>query len=182
MRILILLFVLLFSRGLAALSQGIPGQSGKVDTVALNGPAQPLFFVDSVRVDCATGSSFQPNEIATMTVFRDSNATRLAGNDAKNGLIYIISKTFARSHYWKYFSSRSAAYKKAAPDLQKESAIVYILDGKVVKEHSESDLFDVNDENFRDLKVIDGKMLKDEYGVSDKMVGVVIRTKPKEKK
>ena len=140
---------------------------------------EPVFFLDSIRVNSGVQKAYEPSEIAFISVYKDSNAIRLAGKEGTNGVIYIITKSFAREHYWSYFQSRSSEYQTKVPDLKSESGIAYILDGNVVTKDQESALFIINDDNFLELKVIDRGMLKKTYNISDKPIGIVIKTKLK---
>ncbi|OJW59597.1 MAG: hypothetical protein BGO55_21665 [Sphingobacteriales bacterium 50-39] len=114
---------------------------------------EPAFFLDSIRVNSGVLKSYSPSEIAFISVYKDSNAIRLAGKDGVNGAVYIITKSFAREHYWKYFQSRSAEYRKLAPDLKSEFRLVYVLNDKTLTKDQEADLFEINDSNFLKLKI-----------------------------
>jgi len=87
----------------------------------------------------------------------------------------------ADSH-WNYFISKSADYLKIVPTPQSESSVVYILNDKVLKTNFEGDLSGINEQSFIDLIIIDKQKLKKDYNIADKAFGVVIRTKPKDKK
>jgi len=154
------------------------GLSHKTDEFLLFSPNEPMFFVDSIRVNQnALESMYQPTEIAFITVYKDSNAIRLAGKDAKNGAVYVTTKLFARDHYWNYFKSKSIEYQKLVPDIKIESKVVYILNGQVLKTNFEKELFEINDDNFLDLTIINKEQLKRDYKISGKFIGVSIRAK-----
>jgi len=120
---------------------------------------------------------YQPTDFAFVTVYKDSNAIRFAGKEAKNGAIYITTKLFSREHYWKYFSVKSKEYGKLVPDLKSESKVTYILNNKILKANFEKELFDINDTNFLELTIINKDKLGKDYRISGKTIGVVIRTK-----
>lgn len=149
----------------------------KSDNFSLFASDEPMYFLDSIRVNQGVLKNYQPSEIAMVTVYKDSNAIKLGGAEAKNGLIYITTKEYARDHYRDYFKSKSAEYATAAADDKKEEKAVYILNGKVLSSNFESDLFTIDDTNFVSLKVIDKDNLKKDYHVSGKTFGVVITTK-----
>jgi hypothetical protein len=137
-----------------------------------------MIFVDSVRMNQrAVKNMYQPTEFAFVTVYKDSNATRIAGKEAKNGAIYITTKSFAEGHYWNYFMSKSKEYQKLVPDIETASKVVYILNNKVLEKNFDKDLFEINDSNFIDMTVIDVEKLKSDYKILDKSIGVIIRTK-----
>lgn len=151
----------------------------KDQDLKLFGDDEPMFFIDSIRTNQAFLNNFQPNEIACVNVYKDSNAIAVAGKDAKNGAIFIFTKSFAREAYWQYFRSKSADYKKEVPDLKTESKVVYILNDKILDTNFEGDLFNINDTNFLHLDVIDKTKLRNDYKVKGKMIGVVIKTRLK---
>jgi len=138
---------------------------------------EPMYFLDSIRVNQGVLKNYQPSEIAMVTVYKDSNAIKLGGSEAKNGLIYITTKEFAHDHYFDFFKSKSSEYASTFPDEKKEEMAVYILNGKVLSSNFESDLFTIDDNNFVSLKIIDKESLKKDYHVSSKSFGVVITTK-----
>jgi len=153
--------------------------SHKNDTFTLFPADEPMYFIDSIRANKAfITEAYQPSEIAVVTVYKDSNAIKIAGQDGRNGVIYITTKSFARQHYWSYFKSKSSDYLKMVPDLKTESKVIYILNGKPLLENYEGDLFNINDSNFIELIVIDMKQLKNDYNISGKKLGVVIKRKP----
>jgi hypothetical protein len=71
--------------------------------------------------------------------------------------VYVITKRFARGHYWEYFCSKSPAYRQLVSDLKKEARITYILNNKKLEQDQEAKLFTINDTNFGELKVINKK-------------------------
>ncbi len=148
----------------------------KSDNFSLFAPDEPMYFLDSIRVNKGVLQNYQPSEIALVTVYKDSSAIKLVGKEAKNGLIYITTKEFARDHYRNYFKSKSAEYATAVANEKNEKKAVYILNGKVLASNIESDLFNINESNFISLIIIDKDKLKKYYHVSGKTFGVVIKT------
>lgn len=139
---------------------------------------EPMYFIDSIRTNKAfLEEAYQPSEIAFVSVYKDSNAIKIAGQKAKNGVIYITTKSFARERYWSYFKSKSQEYLQNVPDLEAEKEVIYILNGKALTENYESDLFNVNDSNFIDMSLIDKKQLKNKYNISGKKLAFLIKTK-----
>ena len=70
----------------------------------------PVFFIDSVSVDKSELQKYDPNEISSVTVFKDKEAINLIGNDGKDGLVYIETKKFTKKRYWNFFKSKSTEY------------------------------------------------------------------------
>lgn len=137
---------------------------------------EPIFFLDSIRVNRSVLLSYEPTEIASITVFKDTTAIRVIGPEGKNGVIYIYTKEYAKSKYWDYFKSRSKDYLKAVPSIDKEMDVVYILNNKVLEKDFEGDLFNLDDSTFLDIKVIDKKALRKGFEIKDKNWGILIRT------
>ena len=142
----------------------------------------PVFFIDSVNVTRIEMQEYQPNDIASVTVYKDANAIKLVGEQGKFGAVYIETKKFARNKYWNYFKPKSADYLKNVPTPQSDSSVIYILNGKVLKTNFEGDLSGIDDKNFIELTVIDKQKLSKDYNISGKSLGVIIRTKPKDDK
>jgi hypothetical protein len=152
--------------------------SHKSGSFTLFPPDEPMYFVDSIRTNQSfLENAFQPADIAFISVYKGSNAVKIAGQEAKNGVIYITTKSFARQHYWSYFKSKSPEYLQNVPDLESEKEVIYILNGKALTEKDESDLFNVNDSNFIELILIDKKQLKSMYNITNKKLGFSINTK-----
>ncbi|HEU5053160.1 MAG TPA: hypothetical protein VFT78_08605 [Hanamia sp.] len=122
-------------------------------------------------------NAYKPSEIAFVSVYKGDDAIAVAGKEAKNGAIYITTKAFARNSYWNYFTSKSLDYKNTVPDLQTESKVIYILNGKILQSNVEATLFQINNTNFLTLQVINRNQLKKDYHISGKSIGVVITTK-----
>ena len=117
-----------------------------------------------------------------MTVYKDTNAIKLVGQQGKFGAVYVETKMFARNKYWNYFKTKSADYLKIVATPQSDSSVIYILNDKVLKTNFEGDLSGIDDKNFIELNIIDKQKLDKDYNISDKIFGVVIRTKSKDKK
>lgn len=151
------------------------------DSVSLFPPGEPAFFLDSIRTNSGflKESGITPTEIAFINVFKGPDAIARAGKDGANGVVDIITKSFAREHYWSYFKSKSADYSKRVPDLGTEAEVVYILNGKIIEKDKESPLFAINDSNFIRLEMIDGNTLEKKYSIVGKSIGVVIKTRLK---
>ncbi|WP_183573213.1 hypothetical protein HDF18_06780 [Mucilaginibacter sp. X5P1] len=136
---------------------------------------EPVYFLDSIRVNKMVLSNYQPSEIALVSVYKDSTVIKkLFPPGAKNGLIYIETKDFVKHRYWKYFKSKSADYAKIYPSMPDDSTVQYILNEKVLKEDYENDLPTINDTNFKTLTIINKQELIKKYGIKNKDYGVII--------
>jgi hypothetical protein len=125
---------------------------------------------------------YQPTDIAVVTVYKDTNAVKLVGEQGRFGAVYVETKKFARNRYWNYFKTKSADYLKVVPTPQSDSSVIYILNDKVLKSNYEGDLSGIDDKNFIELNIIDKQKIIKDYNISDKLFGVIVRTKPKDKK
>ncbi|MEO6734629.1 MAG: hypothetical protein ABIN01_25635 [Ferruginibacter sp.] len=149
------------------------------EKAVLLSPADMVFFLDSIKANADVLKDLHPQDIAMLSVYKNADSLKIKDLNAKNGIVYITTKAYARKHYWNYFKSISPDYAKQVPDLDAEAELVYILNGKVLTTNYESVLFDINDSNLIELKLIDKKTLKREYDISVRAVGVVIKTKKK---
>lgn len=150
----------------------------KSESFSLFPADEPVYFIDSIRANKAyIEEAYEPSEIAFVSVYKDSNAIKIAGQEAKNGAIYITTKSFAREHYWSYFKAKSPEYLQNVPDQKTETAVIYILNGKILHKNYEADLFNVNDSNFIELSLIDKNQLKSKYNIRNKKIGFLIKTK-----
>jgi len=138
--------------------------------------ADPVFFIDSVSVDKTELSKYQPTEIASVSVYKDSNAINLVGPDGKDGVVYITTIKFAKTKYWTYFKSKSADYEKLVVTPESDTAVQYILNKRVLKSNFEGDLSLIDDKIFIELKIIDKATLQKDYDITDKDYGVIIRS------
>jgi hypothetical protein len=138
--------------------------------------ADPLFFIDSVKISKQTLQTYDPNDIAMVTVYKDSSAINRMGIEAKYGLIYIETKKFAKMRYWRYFKSKSDSYAKLVTSPDNDSNVQYILNTKVLKKGFEGDLAAIDDTVFKEIKIIDKQQLIKEYKITDKEIGVIIKS------
>lgn len=122
---------------------------------------EPAYFIDSIRTNAGFLEQYQPSVIAYVQVYKESNAIKLAGEQGRNGVIYVFTKTYIRQHYWEYLQSKSPAYRQAVPDLKTESSVDYILNGKKLKTKDQSgELYKINDNNFIELKMTGRRTVK----------------------
>lgn len=142
----------------------------------------PVFFIDSINVTRIEIQEYQPTDIAVVTVYKDTNAIKLVGEQGKFGAVFMVTKKFARNKYWNFFKSKSADYFKNVPTPQSDSSVIYILNDKILKTNFEGDLSAVDNKTFIELNIIDKQKLINDYNIFDKAFGIVIKTKTKDKK
>ena len=141
---------------------------------SLFNPNDPVFYLDSIRVNKGVLAQYDENEIAFITVFKEDNAVRIAGNEGKNGIIFIYTKEYAKQKYWDFLKSKSIEYSKIIPDYNYDNSVVYIINNKVLEKNFESELFNLNEKNFIGLIIIDSKELKKKYKIKNKKWGILI--------
>lgn len=144
-------------------------------------PTGIVVFLDSVRVSNTLLNKFDAKQIASVSIYKDETAIEKLGLEAVDGLIYLETKVFAKKRYWNFLKSKSKAYSKLVPKPAEDDEVVYILNGKVLKENFEGDLARINEESFINLKLISSKKLKTDFQLSNKKGGVMITSKKIEK-
>jgi len=149
------------------------GQTDSTDTYELSEDA--LILLDEVPVNKADMEEYDPTEIAFITIVKGKDLHGPTGGSKET--IYVYTKKYARQHYWNYFKSKSPRYVEIVPMPGVENDVAYILNGNVLEENIESLLYDINDSNFGDLKVIGEKELKKKFKVKGKKWGVVLTVK-----
>jgi hypothetical protein len=132
--------------------------------------------MDSVRITRIELKNYNPNDIAAVSVYKDSSAFRLIGQQGAYGVVYIQTKKFARNKYWNFLSHRSADYLKLVPNPYSDSSVVYILNDKVLKTNFEGTLSSIDDKNFLELRIIGADRLKKDYDITNRQNGIMIRT------
>jgi len=143
---------------------------------------EATFIVDSITVTQEVFKKLNPNTIAAVSVYKDSTAIKLLGEQGKNGAIYVETKSFAKKRFRKYLSNKSAEYKKLFPNVDSDATAVYVLNGKVKTDNFEGDLALIDDTTFKSIKIIDRKKLSKDYKIVDKEYGIIIVTTPTEGK
>jgi hypothetical protein len=139
-------------------------------------PNEPMLFVDSIRTNQSfIEQAYTPDEIATLTVIKGDDAIRIGGDEAKNGIIYITTKRFARRVYWDMLRGLSPEYSAAVPSPD-DTEVIYVLNDKVLTENPEAELIAAAQSNLVDVKIIDGKQLTKQFDKKGR-VGVIIKTK-----
>jgi hypothetical protein len=136
----------------------------------------PVFFIDSINVDRSELNNYEATDIASVSVYKDSNAIKLIGDEGRDGVVYIETKAFAKAKYWNYFKSKSSRYAELVPSPQADTVVQYILNKRVLKSNFEGDLSLIDDKIFKEIIVIDKATLEKEYGMTNKSIGVIIKS------
>lgn len=141
----------------------------------------PVFFIDSINVEKDDLQKYDPNQISSVTVYKDKQAIELLGEDGKDGVIYIETKVFCKKRYWKYFASKSSEYIQSVSSSENDINVQYILNERILKEGFEGDLATIDDAIFKSIKFISKEELIKKHKIDDKDFGFqIISETPKD--
>lgn len=133
-----------------------------------------VFFIDSQRVEQKEINKFSPGDIASVNVIKGESAVAIIGPEGQYGVVFIETKVFAKSKYVRYLKTKSLKYRAIVDSLKSDSLIQYFLNGRLLKRNFEGDISLIDDKRFKSLKVIDKNTLQNDYGIMDKIYGVLI--------
>ncbi|MDJ1472724.1 hypothetical protein QNI19_03105 [Cytophagaceae bacterium DM2B3-1] len=139
--------------------------------------ANPVFMLDSTQVNQSALNGIDPNTIAIVNMFYDKEAVDLLGEKAKDGAVYMETKGFARSRFIRFFRSYSASYDSLIAKIGSDKDFQYILNDKIQEENYEGNLALVDNDNILGLEVIDATQLKNKYNITNKLVGIAVKSK-----
>lgn len=139
-------------------------------------PKNPVYFIDSIKVDKAEMQNFKSEDISAVSVYKDKATLAGLGEEAKNGVIYIETKKFSKEKYVNFFKSKSEDYAKIYSKENDDSKFVYILNGNAMINSSEHDLARLQVVKLKSLTVIDKNELQKKYNIFGKDNGVIITT------
>ncbi|MBC8753247.1 hypothetical protein H2O64_01105 [Kordia sp. YSTF-M3] len=137
----------------------------------------PYFVVNGEPVDQKTFVSLNKADISTLSIIYGKEATDLFNENGKDGVITVQTKTYAINKFQSTFKALSDEYNEMI-DMYKDSEIQYILNKKILKEDFEGTLSFIDETLLKSIKIIDSTKLSRKYGIIDKKVGVVIKSKP----
>ena len=152
------------------------GQNTSADPTKKLGP-NPLKIMDSVIISNEAFGHLDANNIASLTILTDTDATNKYGDAAKDGAVIITTKAFAKNHYIAYFRKVSAKYDSLYSITKSDSSFQYIINDKIKTSRDEGDLFIINDEIFISLEILSADDLKTKYGIDNKQYGILINSK-----
>lgn len=135
---------------------------------------KPVFFIDSVSVLQEDLEKYDPNEISSVTVYKDKKAIELLGDDGKDGAVYIETKKFCKNRYWKYFAAKSTEYKQRVNSPENDENVQYILNDRVLSIGFEGDLASIDDKIFKSITLLSKDELIKKYKIEDKDFGFLI--------
>lgn len=148
-------------------------QSNKENIVNEMGQ-NPMFFLDSIRINKDEFRNINPQNISSLSTVTKKEATNLYGEEGKDGIIFVETKTFSKKRYERYFKSKSVHYKNLIESGIDDSKIQYILNDKILKEIDKGLLASIDDNVFKEIKIIRQQELEHRYQIIGKEFGVLI--------
>jgi len=136
----------------------------------------PYFIIDGQPSDHSDIMKYKPTDVASITVYYGRLAVNTFGEKAKDGAVSISTKIFATNKYETLFKTFSKDYEKALRENDK-SDIQYILNGRILTKDIEGDLASINNKLLKQLRIIDERELADKFKVTNKKVGVLIKSR-----
>lgn len=167
MRLKLIFCLLLWKTVAIAQETAIPGMSDS-----------SLLFVDSVESKQGL-AGLDPRQIAIINIVKGAKLREKFGSRGADGVIYVETIPFARRRYTKMFSDISSSFAKALKQYGTDSSFQYILDGSVLTQSVEQMLAALEKGTIGSIDVIPPKVLKEQYEVDGKQLGVIIRSRVK---
>ncbi len=158
------------------LSVSVFGQNDPNTAVSKLGP-NPIFIVDSQKVNKADLSRYSQDSIATVIILYDTTATKRYGDVAKDGAVIIETRSFARRAFVSFFKKHSNSYDSLFASLGSDDSFAYIINDKVQSGNYEGNLSAITEDLFEGLEILSKDQLFSKYGVTDKQFGVLVRSK-----
>jgi hypothetical protein len=152
------------------------GQDDPKTAAGKLGP-NPIFIIDSQRVNKSGLSKYSPDSIATVVMLFDTSATKLYGGAAEDGAVIIETRSFARNMFISFFRNVSQSYDSLYKLVGNDTSFAYILNGKVQKGNYEGNLSAITDESFGGLEIFTREKMYSILGINDKQFGILIRSK-----
>jgi len=140
-----------------------------------DGMDKALYVVDGIKQKGGDLNKIDPNTIATVDVLKGEAATRLYGDDAKNGVVIISTKSSdSKGDTWTVKSDKQVVIKRENMDTTvvkntivikskslKDANPLYVVDGKVMKNFDEASL---DPDNIKSMSVLKGDIALKKYG------------------
>lgn len=131
----------------------------------------PLYFVNRDEVTEEEFNKISPDDVASVTITKDEDALKKYGDKGKYGAVRIMTKNY---NPWEITVVRSNKNDNTHNINTKKLKVLYIIDGKEVKE-KEFKKTDTN--NIKNIKVLKEKEAIEKYGDSAKDGVVEMTTK-----
>lgn len=136
---------------------------------------QPLIILDGKKITRAQMEQMSPDKFASISVLKDASASKLYGEEAKNGVILITSKSQNSDKKEEYHSDKIdevvvlGGGSMKNPDILtvgygtnwKEGHPLYVVNGKILSDQNIKQL-DKND--IENINIIKGEAATEKYG------------------
>ncbi|MHC8950451.1 hypothetical protein [Sphingobacterium hungaricum] len=135
---------------------------------------KPLVIVDGVKKNIEDLEMYQADSIATITVYKDSTARKLYGNEGENGVLDIKTKAFVRSFLVNLFKKSSSAYDSLYTKNSGDHQFAYILNGIPVTGNYLGNLSELDEDSLDKIEIISKEDLASNYSIADKEFGILL--------
>ncbi|WP_162796032.1 hypothetical protein [Pedobacter nanyangensis] len=167
---------------LAVYSAAFAQKSNPDTEIKKLGP-KPFFVVNDKKATTAMIKDLPSDSVTVVTLLYDTAATNRYGDAAKDGLVMIETRSYAKSKFISYFKKVSPEFDQLYTSQKNDQNFVYILNDKIQKGNYEGNLSTIGDKEFIKLEIISAEQLKTNYNIEDKQYGIVVQAiKPEEKK
>lgn len=156
-------------------SQVLPVKEMTKQATKKLGP-NPHFVVNGESVDQKTFTSLNEADISTLSIISGKEATDLYNEKGKDGVITVQTKAYAKKKFQSTFRALSNKYNDMI-DNYEDNEIQYILNKKPLVKDIEGTLSFIDITLLKSIKIIDSAKLSRKYGIVDKKIGVVIKSK-----
>ncbi len=155
-----------------------------VKGVGTSSAGSPLIVVDGKIIPNDEMNKISPDDIDNINVLKGKSATEAYGEDAKNGVIIIYTKEYAKNNptsdktnklrvMTTNSSKKKGIYFSASPDFKINDALV-IIDGK---ETTETELQSIDPATIESVEVLKDSTATEQYGEKGKNGVIIIKTK-----
>jgi hypothetical protein len=148
--------------------------SGSVDTTT-----GPIWMLDGIRVSRGRMDSLQIDDVACAITRKVPRGDTLTAEETKRGVISILTKPYARIAYWRFLSDGSRRYARLVPTPEKDSMVIYIVNGEVNKKDLPYALIPVDNMRLDRLTIISKRRLRKRLGITGKRFGVEVEIEAK---
>jgi len=134
-----------------------------------DGVDKALYVIDGIKQKSSDLNKIDPNTIATVDILKGEAATRLYGDDAKNGVVLISTKKSDSKGNLTWTEKTDSTIVKSTIVIKSKSSKdadpLYVVDGKVMKNFDEASL---DPEKISSISVLKNEIAIKKYGAKAK--------------
>lgn len=168
---LLIIIPALFILSLTAFAQDSPKSA-----MSKLGP-NPMFIVDSQKISQSDLAKLNSDSVAGVNVLYDTSAVKLFGDSAKDGVVIIETRAFARRIFISFFRTHSHSYDSLYTTIGNDTSFAYIINDKIQKGNYEGNLSLINEELFIGLEILSKDELITKYNINNKQFGILVKSK-----